>query len=169
LLGVLSGTLEGFGASMFYTIVYVLMGLGAFGMVLLLSREGFEADRLEDFRGLNQRHPWYAFLMLLLMFSMAGIPPTIGFWAKLFVLQAALSAGHVALVVAAVLFSLVGAFYYLRIVKLMYFDAPVDAAPIAASADNRVLITLNGVAMLVLGLVPGPLLAICERAIQLSL
>ncbi len=169
LLGVLSGTLEGFGAAMFYTMVYVLMSLGTFGMVLLLSREGFEADNLEDFKGLNQRSPWYAFLMMLLMFSMAGIPPTLGFWAKLFVLQAALSVGYIWLAVAAVLFSLIGAFYYLRIVKLMYFDAPTDTAPIAPGVDTRVLITVNGIAMLVLGIVPAPLLAICERAIQLSL
>ena len=169
LLGVLSGTLEGFGAAMFYTIVYVLMSLGTFGMVLLLSREGFEADNLEDFKGLNQRSPWYAFIMMLLMFSMAGIPPTLGFWAKLFVLQAALSVGYIWLTVAAVLFSLIGAFYYLRIVKLMYFDAPTDTAPIAPYVDTRVLITLNGIAMLALGIAPAPLLAICERAIQLSL
>ena len=169
LLGVLSGTLEGFGAAMFYTIVYVLMSLGTFGMVLLLSREGFEADNLEDFKGLNQRSPWYAFIMMLLMFSMAGIPPTLGFWAKLFVLQAALSVGYIWLTIAAVLFSLIGAFYYLRIVKLMYFDAPTDTAPIAPYADTRVLITLNGIAMLALGIAPAPLLAICERAIQLSL
>lgn len=169
LLGVLAGTVEGFGAAMFYTVTYVLMSLGAFGMVMLLSREGFEADNLDDFKGLNQRSPWYAFLMLLLMFSMAGIPPTIGFWSKLFVLQAALAAGYAWLVVAAVLFSLVGAFYYLRVVKLMYFDDPVDAAPLAPQADTRVLMSLNGLAMLVLGLMPAPLLAICERAIQLSL
>jgi len=169
LLGVLSGTLEGFGAAMFYTIVYVLMSLGTFGMVLLLSRAGFEAENLDDFKGLNQRSPWYAFIMLLLMFSMAGIPPTLGFWAKLFVLQAALSVGYIWLAVAAVLFSLVGAFYYLRIVKLMYFDAPTDTAPIAPLADTRVLISLNGFAMLALGIAPAPLLAICERAIQLSL
>jgi NADH-quinone oxidoreductase subunit N len=169
LLGVLSGTLEGFGAAMFYTMVYVLMSLGTFGMVLLLSREGFEADNLEDFKGLNQRSPWYAFIMMLLMFSMAGIPPTLGFWAKLFVLQAALSVGYIWLVIAAVMFSLIGAFYYLRIVKLMYFDAPTDTAPLAPYADTRVLITLNGIAMLALGIAPAPLLALCERAIQLSL
>ncbi|HEX7811958.1 MAG TPA: NADH-quinone oxidoreductase subunit NuoN [Burkholderiales bacterium] len=169
LLGVLSGTLEGFGAAMFYTMVYVLMSLGTFGMVLLLSREGFEAENLDDFKGLNQRSPWYAFLMLLLMFSMAGIPPTLGFWAKLFVLQAALSVGYIWLALAAVLFSLIGAFYYLRIVKLMYFDAPADTAPISPHADTRVLMTLNGIAMLALGIAPAPLLAICERAIQLSL
>ncbi|HEV8260792.1 MAG TPA: NADH-quinone oxidoreductase subunit NuoN [Burkholderiales bacterium] len=169
LLGVLSGTLEGFGAAMFYTVIYVLMALGTFGMILLLSRQGFEAENLEDFKGLNQRDPWYAFIMMLLMFSMAGIPPTMGFWAKLFVLQAVLSVGYVWLAVVAVLFSLIGAFYYLRIVKLMYFDAPADAAPIDPRADIRVLMSANGLAVLVLGLAPGSLLAICERAIQLSL
>ena len=169
LLGILSGTLEGFGAAMFYTIIYVLMALGTFGMILLLSRRGFEAENLEDFKGLNQRDPWYAFIMMLLMFSMAGIPPTMGFWAKLFVLQAVLSVGYIWLAVVAVLFSLIGAFYYLRIVKLMYFDAPTDAAPIDPRADIRVLMSANGLAVLVFGLAPGSLLAICERAIQLSL
>jgi NADH-quinone oxidoreductase subunit N len=169
LLGILSGTIEGFGAAMFYSIVYVLMGLGTFGMILLLSREGFEAENLEDFKGLNQRNPWYAFIMLLLMFSMAGIPPTVGFWAKLFVLQAALSMGYIWLVVTAVLFSLVGAFYYLRLVKLMYFDAPTDTHAIAPYADVRALMSVNGLAVIGLGLAPGALLAICQRAIQLSL
>ena len=169
LLGVLSGTLEGFSAAMFYTVIYVLMALGTFGMILLLSRQGFEAENLDDFKGLNQRDPWYAFIMMLLMFSMAGIPPTMGFWAKLFVLQAVLSVGYIWLAVVAVLFSLIGAFYYLRIVKLMYFDAPTDVAPIEPHADIRVLMSANGLAVLVLGLVPGSLLVICERAIQLSL
>ncbi len=169
LLGILSGTLEGFGAAMFYTVIYVLMALGTFGMILLLSRRGFEAENLEDFKGLNQRDPWYAFIMMLLMFSMAGIPPTMGFWAKLFVLQAVLSVGFVWLAVVAVLFSFIGAFYYLRIVKLMYFDAPTDAAPIDPRVDMRVLMSANGIAVLVFGLMPGPLLAMCERAIQLSL
>ncbi len=169
LLGILSGTLEGFGAAMFYTVIYVLMALGTFGMILLLSRQGFEAENLEDFKGLNQRDPWYAFIMMLLMFSMAGIPPTMGFWAKLFVLQAVLSVGFIWLAVVAVLFAFIGAFYYLRIVKLMYFDGPTDAAPINPRADIRVLMSANGLAVLVLGLAPGSLLAICERAIQLSL
>ena len=169
LLGILSGTIEGFGAAMFYSIVYVVMGLGTFGMILLLSRDGFEAENLEDFKGLNQRNPWYAFIMLLLMFSMAGIPPTVGFWAKLFVLQAALSAGYIWLVVTAVLFSLVGAFYYLRVVKLMYFDAPTDTHAIEPYADVRALMSVNGLAIIGLGLAPGALLAICQRAIQLSL
>ena len=169
LLGILSGTADGFGAAMFYSIVYVLMGLGTFGMILLLSREGFEADNIEDFKGLNQRNPWYAFIMLLLMFSMAGIPPTVGFWAKLFVLQAALATGYAWLVVAAVLFSLVGAFYYLRVVKVMYFDAPTDNHAITPQGDVRALMSANGLAIIGLGLAPGALLAVCQRAIQLSL
>ncbi|HEX5689947.1 MAG TPA: NADH-quinone oxidoreductase subunit N, partial [Roseiflexaceae bacterium] len=169
LLGILSGTIEGFGAAMFYAVIYVLMGLGSFAVILLLSREGFEAENLDDFKGLNQRNPWYAFIMLLLMFSMAGIPPTMGFWAKLFVLQAVVSVGHISLAVLAVLFSLIGAFYYLRVVKLMYFDAPADSAPITPQAGVRVLVSANGLAVLALGLAPGALLAICERAIQLSL
>lgn len=169
LLGILSGTIEGFGAAMFYVMVYVLMGLGSFAVILLLSREGFEAENLDDFKGLNQRSPWYAFIMLLLMFSMAGIPPTMGFWAKLFVLQAVVSVGHVSLAVLAVLFSLIGAYYYLRVVKLMYFDAPADGAPITPQAGVRVLVSANGLAVLALGLAPGALLAVCERAIQLSL
>src|SRR6185369_3352219 len=124
LLGVLAGDLIGYSAGMFYVVVYVLMNLGSFGMILLLARTGFEAENLEDFRGLNQRSPWYAFIMLLLMFSMTGVPPTVGFYAKLAVLQAVVNAGYVWLAVVAVLFSLIGAFYYLRLVKLMYFDAP---------------------------------------------
>ena len=113
------------------------MTLGSFGMILLLSREGFEAENLDDFKGLNQRDRWYAFLMLLIMFSLAGLPVMIGFWAKLAVLQAAFEAGYTGLVVAAVLFSLIGAYYYLRVVKLMYFDEPVDQSPIVTSADQR--------------------------------
>jgi NADH-quinone oxidoreductase subunit N len=169
LLGILAGTKDGYSAAMFYAVVYALMSLGAFGMILLLSREGFEADSLDDFKGLNQRDRWYAFLMLLLMFSLAGIPIMLGFWAKLAVLQAAFAAGYTALVVAAVILSLIGAFYYLRVIKLMYFDDPVDATPITAGADQRALITVNGLAVLVLGIVPGWLLALCQRAIQASL
>ena len=169
LLGVLSGTVEGFGAAMFYVIVYALMSLGAFGMILLMAREGFEAEDIDDFRGLNQRSPWYAFMMLLLMFSLAGIPPTMGFWAKLFVLQAVVSIGYVWLAVLAVVFSLIGAFYYLRVVKVMYFDAPTDRSPLLPAADARLLMALNGLAVLIVGVLPGPLLLVCERAIQLSL
>jgi NADH-quinone oxidoreductase subunit N len=169
LLGVLVGTDVGLGSAMFYVVVYVLMNVGAFGMILLLSRQGFEADNLDDFKGLNQRSPWYAFVMLLLMFSMVGIPPTVGFYAKLAVLQALLSAGFIAVAVIAIVFSAIGAFYYLRVVRLMYFEAPVDDAPLAPYADVKVLMSLNGVAILYFGIVPGPLMALCLYAIQASL
>jgi len=150
-------------------VVYVLMTLGSFGIILLLARSGFEAENLEDYKGLNQRNPWYAFLMLLLMFSMAGIPPTVGFYAKLSVLQAVVSIGMWWIAVVAVVFSLIGAFYYLRIVKLMYFDAPVDTAPIAASGDVRALLSANGLAVLVLGIAPQPLLVLCIEAVRASI
>ena len=169
LLGILAGSQNGYGSAMFYVLVYALMSLGGFGMILLLSRAGFEADQLDDFRGLNRRSPWLAFVMLLLMFSMAGIPPTVGFYAKLSVLQAVVEIGYVWLAVAAVLFSLVGAFYYLRIVKLMYFDTPHETAPITASPDSRVIMAANGLAVLALGVLPQPLMAVCVQAIGISL
>jgi NADH-quinone oxidoreductase subunit N len=171
LLGVLSGSIEGYGAAMFYAIVYALMSLGGFGMVLFLARQGFEAEQLDDFRGLNRRSPWAAFLMLLIMFSMAGIPPTAGFYAKLVVLQAVIRVDLVWLAVAAVMFSLIGAFYYLRVVRLMYFDegdAAADA-PIEAPGDLRMLLSVNGLAVLALGILPQPLLALCATAVQNSL
>src|SRR5262249_54833653 len=126
LLGIVSGSLNGYGAAMFYMVTYVLTISAAFAMIMLLSRAGFEADRLDDFKGLNQRNPWYAFMMLLVMFSLAGVPPLVGFYAKLSVFQAVMAAGMTWLVVIAVLFSLIGAFYYLRVVKLMYFDEPAE-------------------------------------------
>ncbi len=169
LLGVLSGTIDGYGAGMFYVVVYVLMTLGAFGIIMLLSRDGFEAENLDDYKGLNQRSPWYAFLMLLLMFSMAGIPPTVGFYAKLSVLQAVVQIGWWWVAVIAVVFSLIGAFYYLRIVKLMYFDAPLDKAPVTTSGDVRALLTVNGLAMLVLGIAPQPLMVLCIEAVRASI
>ncbi len=168
LLGILAGSQNGYGSAMFYVLVYALMSLGGFGMILLLSRAGFEADQLDDFKGLNQRSPWLAFLMLLLMFSMAGVPPTVGFYAKLSVLQAVVEIGYVWLAVAAVLFSLVGAFYYLRIVKLMYFDTPHDTTPIAPSPDTRLIMSANGLAVLALGILPQPLMAVCVHAIGAS-
>lgn len=168
LLGILAGSQNGYGSAMFYVLVYALMSLGSFGMILLLSRAGFEADKLDDFKGLNQRSPWLAFLMLLLMFSMAGVPPTVGFYAKLAVLQAVVEIGYVWLAIAAVLFSLVGAFYYLRIVKLMYFDTPHDTTPITNSPDARIIMSANGLAILALGIVPQPLMAVCMHAIDAS-
>lgn len=169
LLGFISGSLNGYSASMFYVLVYVLMNLGSFGMILLLSRKGFEAENIDDFKGLNQRKPWYAFLMLLVMFSMAGVPPTVGFYAKLSVLQAALQAGFLWVVVFAVLMSVIGAFYYLRIVKVMYFDAPQDQSPIVAQSDISMLLSVNGMAVLALGILPQPLMALCAYSIQHSL
>ena len=169
LLGILSGSVNGYGAAMFYIVTYVLTVAGAFAVIMLLSRGGFEAEQLDDFKGLNQRNPWYAFIMLLIMFSLAGIPPAVGFYAKLTVFQAVIDKGMLWLAVVAVLFSLVGAFYYLRVVKLMYFDAPQDSAPLHSSADVRALISANGLAILVLGLLPGGLMDLCQRAIQASL
>ena len=168
LLGILSGTLDGYSSGMFYVIAYVLMTLGSFGMILLLSRAGFEAENIDDFRGLNRRSPWYAFLMLVIMFSLAGIPPTIGFFAKLAVLQAALNAGLVWLVVFAVLMSVIGAFYYLRVVRLMYMDEPQDLAAIIVRPEMAVLLSINAFAVLVLGIVPGGLFEMCRRAIAIS-
>jgi len=168
LLGVLSGDGNGYSASMFYVVVYVLMTLGTFGMIMLLSRTGFEADKLEDFKGLNQRNPWYAFIMLLLMFSMAGIPPTVGIYAKLSVLQAVLNAGYTWLAIVAVLLSLIGVFYYLRIVKLMYFDEPETDALILPQGDVKLLLSANGLAVLAFGFFPQALMAWCAYAIQHS-
>jgi NADH-quinone oxidoreductase subunit N len=170
LLGILSGTDNGYSSSMFYVVTYALMTLGAFGMILLLSRAGFEAENLEDFRGLNRRSKWFAFVMLVVMFSLAGIPPAVGFLAKLAVLQAALEAGWTWLVVFAVLMSVIGAFYYLRVVKLMYMDEPTGAEPaIAGRGDMRVVLSANALAVLLLGIVPAPLMDLCARAITASL
>ena len=169
LLGVLSGGIDGYSSAMFYVVIYVLMSLGGFGMIMLLSREGFEADMLNDFKGLNQRSPWLAFMMLILMFSMAGVPPTAGFYAKLSVLQAVVGAGHIPIAVIAVLFSLIGAFYYLRIVKLMYFDSPETHVKISIQPDNGLLISINGLAILALGIMPSTLITVCAVAVQKSL
>ena len=174
LLGLLSGIVSGnalsaaeaWSSAMFYAVVYVLMSLGAFGMVVFLSRAGFEAERLEDFKGLNARSPWFAFIMLLLMFSLAGVPPTVGFYAKLSVLQAVLGAGHVWLAVVAVMLALVGAFYYIRVVKRMYFDEPQDSAEVRGKLDASVLLSANGLAVLALGILPQPLMQLCFYAIK---
>ncbi|HSA71278.1 MAG TPA: NADH-quinone oxidoreductase subunit NuoN [Burkholderiales bacterium] len=174
LLGLLSGVVEGnrlsspdaYSSALFYIIVYVLMSLGAFGVLLYCSRAGFECENLDDVKGLNRTHPWVAFLMLLLMFSLAGIPPMAGFYAKLAVLSAAVNAGYIWLAVAAVIFSLIGAFYYLRVVKLMYFDDPKDATRPVGSTGFGVALSVNGLALLVLGLAPWPLMNACFEAIK---
>lgn len=177
LLGMLSGVVDGnvsgagnaYSSALFYAVTYVLTTLGTFGAIMLLARSGFEAESIDDFKGLNQRSPWFAFVMLILMFSLTGIPPTVGFYAKLAVLQAVLSTGQVWLAVVAVMLSLIGAFYYLRVVKAMYFDEPVDTSKIVATADMRVTLSLNGLAVLALGILPGPLMAVCATAIVKTL
>jgi NADH-quinone oxidoreductase subunit N len=165
LLGILAGTSQGYEAALYYTITYVIMSVGGFGMIILLSRNGFEADSLADFRGLNARSPWFAAVMLMLMFSMAGVPPFVGFWAKLAVIQAVLNIGSLWLAILAVALSVIGAYYYLRVVKLMYFDEPTDKAALQGGRAMRFVLSLNGLAVLVLGLFPGLLLALCARVI----
>lgn len=177
LLGLLSGVVKGspaftataYSSAMFYSIVYLLTTLGAFGIVMLLARRDFEAETLDDFKGLNKRSPVFAFVMMLMMFSLVGIPPTVGFYAKLTVLEATINAGLTWLAILGVVSSLFGAFYYLRIVKLMYFDAPQDTNPIMSDTANRVVLLLNGLAVLVLGIMPGQLMEVCLQAISHTL
>ncbi len=177
LLGLMSGVVEGsgfnaanaYGSALFYVIIYVLTTLGAFGMVLLLSRAGFECENIEDLKGLNRRHPWYAGILLVLMFSLTGIPPTVGFYAKMVILQSLIQTGHIVLAVVAVMFSLVGAFYYLRVVKAMYFDEGVEQPKVSASFGFRSILSVNGLLILVLGVVPAPLMALCAYVISTSL
>jgi NADH-quinone oxidoreductase subunit N len=177
LLGLLSGVVGGntnsapdaYSASMFYMITYVLTTLGTFGIIQMLARAGFESEDIHDLRGVGKRAPWLGFVMIVLMFSLAGIPPTVGFYAKLMVLQATITAGHIWLAVLAVMASLVGAFYYLRVIKVMFFDEPIDTAPIRPAADARALIGLNAALVLGLGLMPGPLMTACFQAIKQAL
>ena len=176
LLGLMSGVINGnsissadaYGASMFYVVTYVLTTLAAFGVILLLSRKGFESEEIADFAGLNQRSPLYAAIMAVCLFSLAGIPPMVGFYAKLSVLQALVSSGqtaHIVLALFAVMMSLVGAFYYLRVIKVMYFDEPVQTALIDAPTDVRVVLGINGALVLLLGLLPHSLMALCARSV----
>ncbi len=176
-LGLLSGVVNGdrsfatnaYSASMFYLIIYVLMTLGTFGVLMALARKGYECDQIDDLKGLVKRSPWLALVMLLLMFSMAGIPPLAGFNAKLVVLEAVIKAGYLWLAILAVMFSLVGAFYYLRIVKVMLFDAPQDHMPIEMSADSRAMLAVNGAMLVILGILPGSLMLVCSQAIRAAL
>jgi NADH-quinone oxidoreductase subunit N len=165
LLGILAGTAAGYSAAMFYAITYAVMAIGGFAMIILLSRAGFEADQLDDFKGLNERSPWFAFMMLILMFSMAGVPPTVGFYAKLSVLQAVIDIDMVWLAIVAVFFSIIGAFYYIRVVKLMYFDKADVDEPLHANTDMQIAVSLNGLLVLGLGIFPGGLLALCTRVL----
>jgi len=166
LLGILANTAEGYSASMFYAITYALMAIGGFAMIILISRAGFEADGLDDFKGLNDRSPWFAFIMLILMFSMAGVPPTVGFYAKLSVLQAIVHVDMVWLALVAVFFSIIGAFYYIRVVKLMYFDKSESETSLAVNTDMQIAVSLNGLLVLGLGLFPGGLLALCNSVLS---
>ena len=177
LLGLLAGVVEGdrhfalnaYSSAMFYAISYVIMSLASFGMLILLSRAGFEAENIDDFKGLNKRSSWYALMMLFVMFSMAGVPFFIGFFAKLSVLQAVVAAGYFWLAVLAVVMSVIGAFYYLRVVKMMYFDDPVDESPIHAAPEVRVMLSANGLAIAALGLAPQALMSLCAFALLRSL
>jgi len=177
LLGVVTGVVGGdaryalnaYSSAMFYVLAYVVMTTGTFGMILLMARAGFEAEDLDDYKGLNKRSPWFAGIMLMMMFSMAGIPFFVGFFAKFSVLQAVVAAGYIWLAVVAVLFSLIGAFYYLRVVKMMYFDPPADASPLTAGMDMRILISANGLAVALLGIFPQMLMSLCAYALLRSL
>jgi NADH-quinone oxidoreductase subunit N len=166
LIAVFTGTQDGYAAALFYTLTYVVMAAGAFGMVILLSRKGFEAENIADFKGLNARSPWFALMMLFFMFGMAGVPPWVGFFAKLNVISAVLSAGFPILAVIMVLASVIGAFYYLRVIWFMYFDSADDRSVFQAEMDTRVVLSLNGVAVLVLGIIPGWLLTLCIEVIR---
>ena len=157
---------EAFGNALFYMISYVLTTLGTFGLIQFLAREGFEAEEISDFAGLARRSPWLAGVMMLLMFSLAGIPLLVGFYAKLAVLKSVVAAGYTWLAVYAVLMSLIGAFYYIRVVKVMFFDKVEDDADIVVDGQARTLMAINGVAVLLLGLLPGPLMALCVAAIR---
>ena len=164
LLGLLSATPGGYAGAMFYVIAYAFMSMGAFAMVIVLGRRGIESDRLVDFSGLADRSPWLAFIMLILMFSMAGVPPFLGFWAKWFVLREVIQAGHIWIAVIGVVFAIIGAFYYLRVVKLMYFDEPEEPSTPECSTPMRTVISINGLALLLLGLSPGLLMSLCVTA-----
>jgi NADH-quinone oxidoreductase subunit N len=168
LVGFMTGSMTGYSASLFYVLTYVLMALGGFGVILLLARDGFEAEELSDLSGLSQRNPWCAFLLMIILFSMAGIPPTVGFWSKLFVIQAIVDLGYVGLAVLAVMTSLVGAFYYLRVVKIMYFDANEVSNSAVTYRTGMAIFGVNGFLLLGLGLFPGWLLSLCETLIESS-
>ena len=169
LFGLMSGTLNGYASSLFYVISYMFMTLASFAVLIMMSRKNFDCQTLEDFKGLNKRNSWYAFLMLITMLSMAGIPPTIGFYAKFMVLQAAFDAGFAGFVVYAVLMALVGMFYYMRIVKLMYFDEPKLKNNIEAPIDMKWILSANALALLVIGLVPHTFMEATTQAVALSL
>jgi len=161
LLGIISGTDGGYAGSLFYALTYALMTLAAFGMIMLMSRRGFEAEEIDDYKGLSKRHPWFALMMLIVMFSMAGIPPLVGFYAKLAVIKSIVDVGLVSVAVLVVVMSVIGAFYYLRVIKVMYFDTSDEVTVIDAPTDMRLMVSANAVAVLGLGILPGSLMALC--------
>ncbi len=164
MLGLIAGNQEGYSAAMFYTLTYALMALAGFGVIILLTRSGFEAEEISDLKGLNQRSPWFALIMLIVIFSMAGVPPTVGFWAKLAVLKAVVNIDMLWLALVAVFFSIIGIFYYLRVIKVMYFDAAEDSNEIQCGKDMQITLSANGIAVLVLGFYPAALMSICVAA-----
>ena len=173
-MGILAGSQTGYAASMFYIITYAIIAMGGFAIIILLSRKGYEADQLSDLKGLSSRNPWYAFMMMLFLFSMAGVPPTVGFYAKLSVIKAVVDANIIWLAVFSVIMSVIGAYYYLRAIKLMYFDQPDDSTEsalvdIKGQWDFSVLLSVNGLAVLALGIFPGILMSLCVWAIQTSI
>ncbi|TXI73299.1 MAG: NADH:ubiquinone oxidoreductase subunit N, partial [Limnohabitans sp.] len=176
-LGFVAGVVNGrptlaanaYSSAMFYVVGYVLTTLASFGIIMLLARQGFESEEISDLAGLNQRSPLYAGVMAICLFSLAGIPPMVGFYAKLAVLQSLVASGqgfYIGLAIFAVLMSLIGAFYYLRVVKVMYFDEPVTATTVSAPLDVRAVLSVNGLLVLVLGIVPGALMALCAQAVK---
>jgi NADH-quinone oxidoreductase subunit N len=177
LLGMMAGVVgtdqsnasAAYSAAMYYSITYVLTTLATFGLIMVLARAGHEAEELSDFKGLGKRSGWYALLMTVLMFSLAGVPPMMGFAAKFAVLQSVLKTGYLWLTVFAVMASLIGAFYYLRVVKTMWFDEPADTAPIRVAGDKNIVLGLNGLMVVVLGVIPGPLLDACMHAMSKTL
>ena len=167
LLGFVAGTPSGYTAALYYTLVYILVALGSFGVILLAGRKGFEADSIDDYKGLYQRDPLLALVMMVLMFSTAGVPPFVGFWAKLRIFQALWETGHLWLVIVSAAMSVVGAFYYLRVIKVMYFDAPTgDLQPTSRSMSVRAVLAVNAIAVLILGLLPSPLIDLCSQLIH---
>ncbi|MEA1050313.1 NADH-quinone oxidoreductase subunit NuoN [Lamprobacter modestohalophilus] len=163
-LGLLAGSEQGYASAMFYSVVYALMSAGAFGVLLLISNKGQDVQELDDLKGLSDRDPWLAAMMALIMFSMAGVPPMVGFVAKLLVLEAIVAQGMVWLAIIAVIFSIIGAFYYLRVIKMIYFDKPITEVPVVTSTSARVAITFNGAAILLLGMYPAALFSLCQQA-----
>ena len=154
LLGFMTGVLEGYGSAVFYVLAYILMSLAAFGSIIALNRNGFEADQVSDFKGLSKHSPWFALIMLVVMLSMAGVPPFIGFYSKLFILQQVISEGYVILAVVAVIFAVISAYYYLQVIKTMYFDESDKEIIVSAPIDLKVVLSLNGILILIIGLMP---------------